>query len=158
MNVAQILNLVGPVRKSGRGWMAKCPAHQDRRPSLSISEGEDRVLLHCFAGCDIQAVCGAIGIEIRNLFAGNVSHWEWLRLQQARWIKQQEEQKRQIEQGRVIEGCREAEALLRTTHGQDLSQWNDKKCNRVIDAVGQALGLLRDEDEEHFYVHIGRTA
>lgn len=155
MTVDQILNLVGPVRKGGRGWMAKCPAHQDRRPSLSISEGEDKVLLHCFAGCEIQAICGAIGIEVRELFSGNVSHEEWLRLQQARRVKQQEEQKRQIEQGRVIAVRREAEALLGACHGQDSSQWEDAKLDRVMNAVGQALEFLREEDQDFFYENIG---
>jgi hypothetical protein len=38
--------------KCGNGWTARCPAHDDRNPSLSITEDRDgRVLLHCFAGC-----------------------------------------------------------------------------------------------------------
>jgi putative DNA primase/helicase len=35
-------------RRSGKGWSARCPAHHDRRPSLSIATTEDRVLVHCF--------------------------------------------------------------------------------------------------------------
>lgn len=47
-------------RRSGRGWIARCPAHVDRRPSLSIAEGQDgALLLHCFAGCSFGAVLGA---------------------------------------------------------------------------------------------------
>jgi hypothetical protein len=39
-------------RKAGRGWMARCPAHNDATPSLSIQGADDgRVLVHCFAGC-----------------------------------------------------------------------------------------------------------
>jgi len=37
--------------KSGRGWMARCPAHEDGTPSLSIVQAEQRVLVHCHAGC-----------------------------------------------------------------------------------------------------------
>ena len=38
--------------RSGSGWIAKCPAHKDSSPSLSIGVGRDgRVLVHCFAGC-----------------------------------------------------------------------------------------------------------
>jgi hypothetical protein len=40
--------------------MARCPAHQERTPSFSIAEREGRVLLHCFAGCDQQAVIQAL--------------------------------------------------------------------------------------------------
>ncbi len=40
-------------RRAGRGWMGRCPAHNDRTPSLSIAEGRDgRPLLFCFAGCE----------------------------------------------------------------------------------------------------------
>jgi hypothetical protein len=53
-----------------RGFMAECPAHPDRVPSLSIAEGQDgRVLVHCFAGCDTSAVLAAIGVSFRDLFA-----------------------------------------------------------------------------------------
>ena len=46
--------------KSGAGWMARCPAHNDRVPSLSISDSPDgKVLIHCNAGCDQQSVIRA---------------------------------------------------------------------------------------------------
>src|SRR5262245_61182843 len=49
--------------------MARCPAHEDRNPSLSIGVGDDgRVLLHCWAGCTVQAILGALGLELRDLF------------------------------------------------------------------------------------------
>lgn len=58
-------------RKSGANWLARCPAHQDRSPSLSIREGDDgRVLLHCFAGCPTESICSALGIKLSDLFAG----------------------------------------------------------------------------------------
>src|SRR5215472_13401072 len=56
-------------KRSGRGWIAKCPAHDDRKPSLSISEGNDgRVLLKCLAGCDTHDVLAALGMTWRDLF------------------------------------------------------------------------------------------
>lgn len=57
------------VRRNGNGWMACCPAHEDRNPSLSISEGDDgRVLLHCFAGCDPKAIVEAVGLRLQDLY------------------------------------------------------------------------------------------
>ena len=39
-------------RRSGKGWLAKCPAHKDKHPSLSIDEGGDgKALVKCHAGC-----------------------------------------------------------------------------------------------------------
>ena len=49
--------------------MAKCPAHDDRVPSLSIAGGDDgRVLVKCFAGCSFDEVIAAIGIPAEVLF------------------------------------------------------------------------------------------
>jgi hypothetical protein len=48
-------------RKTSSGWVARCPAHHDRTPSLSISTGKDgKVLLRCFAGCDQSKVIDAL--------------------------------------------------------------------------------------------------
>ena len=47
-------------RKSGSGWIAKCPAHDDRDPSLSLRDVQGKVLVHCHAGCDQNAVVAAL--------------------------------------------------------------------------------------------------
>lgn len=46
--------------KSGSSWMARCPAHDDRTPSLSIRDANDKVLVHCFAGCAQRDVISAL--------------------------------------------------------------------------------------------------
>jgi len=58
-------------RRTATGWMARCPAHDDRQASLSIGDGVDgRLLLHCFAGCDLPAILAALNVEERDLFNG----------------------------------------------------------------------------------------
>ena len=47
-------------RRSGSCWMAKCPAHDDNTPSLSIREADGKVLLHCHAGCEQGDVIDAL--------------------------------------------------------------------------------------------------
>jgi len=47
-------------RRSGSTWTAKCPAHDDRNPSLSIREVDGKVLLHCHAGCTQRDVINAL--------------------------------------------------------------------------------------------------
>src|SRR5689334_20083592 len=48
-------------RKTGGSWTARCPAHDDRTPSLSIRESDgDKVLVHCHAGCDQRDVIAAL--------------------------------------------------------------------------------------------------
>jgi hypothetical protein len=57
-------------RKASCGWIARCPAHDDRTPSLSIRYAEDnKVLVHCHAGCDQERVIAAL--RARGLWAEN---------------------------------------------------------------------------------------
>ena len=55
--IADWLGLLEGVRKSGTGYKARCPAHDDKNPSLSVTEGDDgKVLVTCFAGCPFVAI------------------------------------------------------------------------------------------------------
>jgi putative DNA primase/helicase len=48
-------------RKAGGAWMARCPGHEDREPSLSITNAKGgKVLVRCHAGCDQRAVIAAL--------------------------------------------------------------------------------------------------
>lgn len=68
-----LLSRLDRPKKSGRGYMAKCPAHEDGSPSLSVSEGDGgRVLLHCFGGCRADDVIAAVGLEWKDLFPGKL--------------------------------------------------------------------------------------
>jgi putative DNA primase/helicase len=60
MNAAEIARRLHG-RKMPSGWIARCPAHEDRNPSLSLKDGEDgRTLVHCHAGCEQIAVIDAL--------------------------------------------------------------------------------------------------
>jgi hypothetical protein len=69
MNVEAILKRLRGVRVSRNGWIAACPAHDDRSPSLSIDERDRKILLYCHAGCSTEAVCAALGIKMSELFS-----------------------------------------------------------------------------------------
>ncbi|HET9534847.1 MAG TPA: toprim domain-containing protein, partial [Mesorhizobium sp.] len=47
-------------RRAGAGWVARCPAHEDRKPSLSIRDADNKVLVYCHAGCDQERVISAL--------------------------------------------------------------------------------------------------
>ena len=68
MNLNDILTRLDGVKGRGNSYTAKCPAHEDRKPSLSIKEDGGKVLLHCFAGCRTEDILRAIGIEYTDLF------------------------------------------------------------------------------------------
>lgn len=66
----KVLNRLDKVKSTGRSkWMACCPAHDDKDPSLSITEaGDGTVLLKCWAGCTAAEIVEAIGLGLRDLF------------------------------------------------------------------------------------------
>lgn len=70
MNVESLLSRLQLVRPTRKGWSARCPAHEDHSPSLSIGVGDNKILLHCFAGCSTEAVCSALRISVHELFSG----------------------------------------------------------------------------------------
>jgi putative DNA primase/helicase len=67
MNVEELLERLEHVKPSGAGWIARCPAHEDRTPSLSINIGERGIVMKCHAGCDNREVCAALGISLGDL-------------------------------------------------------------------------------------------
>ncbi len=70
MAIDQILSRLNGVRRVREGrWIARCPAHEDRSPSLSIALGRDgRVVIHDFAGCGAGDVVAALGLTLADLF------------------------------------------------------------------------------------------
>jgi putative DNA primase/helicase len=68
--VQTILARLPGAKAAGKySWSARCPAHDDRRPSLSVAKGDDgTVLLKCHGGCDTAAIVAALGLTMRDLF------------------------------------------------------------------------------------------
>jgi hypothetical protein len=67
--VEDILSRLDGVRRTANGWVARCPAHDDRTPSLSIGAGQyGEILLYCHTGCSTQAVLDEVGLTWRALF------------------------------------------------------------------------------------------
>lgn len=73
MELQDFMNRLTGAKRTGTGWVARCPAHDDKNPSLSISNGNGKILVKCHAGCTTEAVVGAMGLSKRDLFTGNGS-------------------------------------------------------------------------------------
>lgn len=70
-----------------RGGSARCPAHEDKSNSLSVTEGKDgRVLLKCHAGCTTEEICGALGLTVADLFAEPLKKDEKLRKEKREFV------------------------------------------------------------------------
>lgn len=68
MDTEQILDLLSNVNPRGEGYEALCPAHNDHNPSLSIKEADGKTLIYCHAGCSVEEICDALGIEVKDLY------------------------------------------------------------------------------------------
>ncbi|HEY3452279.1 MAG TPA: hypothetical protein VGK67_38395 [Myxococcales bacterium] len=141
-------------RRAGAGHLARCPAHEDQQASLSVGEGEGgRVLLKCHAGCGVEAVCSALGLDKRELFPPREKK---MKRQQpmdgaALWAKLAEHD----EAGEAYLKSRGLEAAVglglvrfnvpRRALADDAERWLDKKSGwRVAVAMRVATGAVRD--------------
>ena len=70
MTTDTLLNTLVKVKQTNHStWIACCPAHDDRNPSLAIREVDDgRTLIHCFAGCSPNEILEAVGLSFDDLY------------------------------------------------------------------------------------------
>ncbi len=70
----RLLTQLDNVKQTGKGkWLARCPAHADKSPSLAIKEIDDRILLHCFSGCEVAQIVNSVGLHMEDLFPDRVA-------------------------------------------------------------------------------------
>ena len=123
--------------ESGNGWTACCPAHEDSRASLSISEGDDRrALVYCFAGCSVEAVCEAVGLQTADLFPKSSTastSTEPRPPQKKPWNRRREAAK---PQGPAFVTFGEAVAALERSHDPVSASWT------YHDAAGDPVGIV----------------
>lgn len=70
MSADALIAKLEKVKRTGNGtWLARCPAHDDKNPSMSVREtADERVLVHCHAGCSVEEIVGAVGLSLEDLF------------------------------------------------------------------------------------------
>ena len=74
MNAEGLLSRLDGVRSTGLGrWLARCPAHDDKRASLSVRELDNKLLVHDFAGCAVHEILAAVGLDFADLFTARTS-------------------------------------------------------------------------------------
>ena len=144
MTVDALLHRLEGVRSCGRGWKARCPAHEDRNPSLSVHEGDRGILLRCWAGCSVNEICAAIGMTVRQMFFddnGPVDRDAIRRYQ----TRRQAERTRQRARGKRIDALREAAAVIRAGTNLDISEWSDEQLDVALNRICDARELLERE-------------
>jgi hypothetical protein len=111
-------------KKAGNGWSARCPAHDDRRASLSISQGDGgTVLVKCHAGCDASAILAAVGLTLADLFPPKAGPTPTGNGKPAPG-------------GRTFATANAAVAELERRHGKRSAMWN------YHDSQGESVGVV----------------
>ena len=74
--IERLLSRLDGVKQVGPDkWRARCPAHDDKRPSLDIKEARDGVvLLICRTGCETQSVLDAVCLQFSDLYPETNKH------------------------------------------------------------------------------------
>jgi DNA primase len=147
MTIETFVGLLDGAKQTRRGWQARCPAHADKSPSLTICEGQDhRLLIHCFGGCTVTEICTALHLTLRDLFPNSEKPVSLAR--QERRLRRADrllEERKEETRGAAIDVAREAEQLVKTAKGIDISRWSDAKLDQELDRIADAYDVLRRE-------------
>ncbi len=128
-----LLSKLLDANENGNGWSARCPAHEDRRASLSIAEGDDgRALVNCHAGCTVSAICAAVGLNPSDLFTPSTSTEHG----QSRQKLENRRHDNGKPAGKSFATPTEAVAELERRHGPRSNQWT------YDDVQGQPAGVM----------------
>jgi hypothetical protein len=133
-----LLSRLDEVKRTGRGrWVARCPAHDDGSPSLSITETDDeRVLLHCFVGCPAADVLRAVRLTFSDLYPERATDHH------------RPPHRRAFDATQAL-ACIEREAMIaqvcasRMADGQKLAQQDAQRLLVAQGRIGDAVALSR---------------
>ncbi len=129
--IEKLLPRLEQAKKTGADrWIAQCPAHDDKRPSLSVRELPDGTLLvKCWSGCGGADIVGAAGLRLHDLFPRSRENRRPLRPSE-RWIPRE-----------ALSGVA-FEALVVAVAGEQLLA-GTPLTRDALDRVAQAVGRLR---------------
>jgi DNA primase len=131
MNAQDVLDRLEKVTGSKGKWIACCPAHQDKSPSLAVTETDDRVLVHCFSGCDTQDVTAAIGLNLADLFYNKLAGAEITERKRQRFEEVLKSERIQVA---IINAVEKVERPL-TTHERDRRSLGQQRINKIEGAL-----------------------
>lgn len=139
VKVDQLLHRLTKVKKSSAtSWIACCPAHEDKTPSLSIAENDGIVLIHCHAQCPVENILEAVGLEFDALFPDRPDV-------HATDIQRR---RRKIPAADMLE-CVEHELFIvalaasAMSKGNELSDEDQKRLGVAASRINESIGLVR---------------
>lgn len=115
-------------------WIARCPAHEDKRPSLSIKEVEDGIILiNCWAGCSAYEIVSSLGMRLADLFPSRNHTGKPLSSQERKRYGQAEDALRVLRH--------EAEVILLAGNELQQNSQHSERLKLAVDRVRYIVGL-----------------
>lgn len=150
MNAIEHILTMTEAKPTGQDkYLGHCPAHGSKRHrDLSIKLTSERILLHCFAACETEAICHALGIQIKDLFTDALDADPQRRQTAARARERRRTQQaaEAQQQGTLIDALKEADTFIQSRRGIDISTWSHDRLNDELHALAFAYHLLESED------------
>jgi hypothetical protein len=149
VTIESFLPLLDGVRPRGSGrWSARCPAHDDRTPSLQVTPGDKAILVKCWSGCSLEEICASLSIRPADLFFHAIDPDPHKRKAAALQRDRQRavRERHADQQGALIDALREADTFVQSRRNLDISSWSDTYLQRELDALADAYGLLEKEN------------
>jgi hypothetical protein len=138
MNVDELLSRLEAVRPTSRGWIARCPAHADRSPSLSVSEGERGILVKCWAGCSAEEICASLALTLQDLFFDSAKDPRARRRPGPKPRRLDWRKTAAAFMGHADALYLRASNVLEAAKGLDCSTWTDADIETAMNAVASA--------------------
>jgi len=133
--VERLLERLPDAKRTAKGWSARCPAHEDRRASLTVSEGDNGgAVLHCHAGCEPAAVVAALGLTLADLMPVNTVNVNRNRQKPKKTALPLTSQTKPA--GKKFATAHEAVAELERRHGPRAALWT------YHDTNGEPVGVV----------------
>lgn len=151
MTAAAFVERLDNVRSRGAGkWSARCPAHADKSPSLSITDATGRILVHCFGGCEPAEVLTALGLKLSDLFTDAPDPHTACRDRLRRTHERHRQFLRDEVAGFAVDALREAECFVQSRQGLNIAGWSNERLNDELDALADAHALLFAEEVQRW--------
>ncbi|MGM9916516.1 phage/plasmid primase, P4 family [Anaerotignum sp.] len=78
MELSELIQRFEKVEKRGNGvYQCACPIHNDKKPSLTITDKPDKILIHCHAGCSTPDILNELGLKMTDLYKGEKPPETW---------------------------------------------------------------------------------
>jgi hypothetical protein len=139
MTISELAGRLDGVRWRGStAFMARCPVHEDRHPSLSVCERDGRILVHCFAGCTIEQICARLGVQTKDL-------WTDQQAPRSRHRPRYRPSSRPADLAQDLT-IRSAHQILATYGRRDISAMSEGEVDAIMATLAHAYRILEREE------------